>query len=1113
MSVEEASVDSAEFSLDESHRNVTDPEPLSDHSSRRASEDNSEPIIDEPVVSNTVDYTEGDNELDESDLPASPSQGPIADNLKDENELAEDRSITDKDSSAIYATDEDELVEHESIHEEGTQLAIENESESIKSEDDEDDENELAKGRSITENDPSATLIKDEDEDELVEHESINEEGTQLAIEHESESIKSDDEDIILEDPKESIDTADLADHQIDPYIDHSRASESQSIHDGKLHTELEDNQEDINNRESRFKGDDIQESSLVPGKNDEQDGVEKISEHHLDSKPSNSNEVHAFTKTDELIGDNSVDNSEHSAPPIVVSTKKEIKEPQASPSSGTPSPRFWHSKSDFLTSEPGSRRDSTASADSSRSEKKALGKIDYDSYFEGPQDKLVSRLVSSFESQMQSASTPTDKYSKPVKISKPSLVTVKSEKKSFSLDRPTRRPSEHSIASGTDQESASTLPFPEKSYLPEKSNEVEISNEVTEPKPVEQVKQVVEPSVTFEPINIEQPQVEDGEENMIFGVCVVGFNHARGPEVEYWVGPDGDKSTVWPYLAFQSLPDGSHSHEENFCYFTMLYDTEQKIAVNPTPKRDEEGHIVEQSDFRHATTLFGISCNRQLKVEELNNKTSDITRSTVQKSVVVVARKPIFGPIKEKLAIVTRAYFIQGDFEDRRIIDHLYENLTQIFNQKIDESEMNVGMPLRELVHRLGYKVLTLLKALLLEKRIFFYASNTELLCASQFSLISLIPNLINELDDCGSPLLSTYELKLKKPSSLRTSDRDSLLAFMGLPLQLFAAGGIFSPYVPLQQLDELKAQETKYFLVGSTNSLVLNPSVNYDIIVNMDEDSVKIVTKSLESPLALSWYDKRFMDAVIHAVDETWDAEDPYKTKGLVFYGSEDWIRIQFEGYLMHMLSCVKYNQFLTKLGSSPPPMMIREINGNPLTMYNMNWANAWKQSNSYRIFNKFTDEELFDIVEPTHMALSFSKPSGDNAISKVNKVFSNLWARKSSQNLAGPSKTPSPDGDDAQSVTSHVSSNRGEKYTEDALDSQGPSTPVGASPSVLSPAHSRSTTSEEPAAPKDGYFSTFSKWASSRKLFAKKSPSPVEPPTPEAEPQKLDSDSTAN
>lgn len=43
------------------------------------------------------------------------------------------------------------------------------------------------------------------------------------------------------------------------------------------------------------------------------------------------------------------------------------------------------------------------------------------------------------------------------------------------------------------------------------------------------------------------------------------------------------------------------------------------------------------------------------------------------------------------------------------------------------------------------------------------------------QFSLISLIPGLINHLEDCADPASDSYEKSVEKPTSLKTSDRSS--------------------------------------------------------------------------------------------------------------------------------------------------------------------------------------------------------------------------------------------------------------------------------------------------------------------------------------------------
>ena len=61
------------------------------------------------------------------------------------------------------------------------------------------------------------------------------------------------------------------------------------------------------------------------------------------------------------------------------------------------------------------------------------------------------------------------------------------------------------------------------------------------------------------------------------------------------------------------------------------------------------------------ATSVFGISCTRQMDSNELLNRPSDVTRSTVQKAVVVIADSPnFFGQLREKLSMVTGVWFAQ---------------------------------------------------------------------------------------------------------------------------------------------------------------------------------------------------------------------------------------------------------------------------------------------------------------------------------------------------------------------------------------------------------------------------------------------------------------------
>lgn len=95
--------------------------------------------------------------------------------------------------------------------------------------------------------------------------------------------------------------------------------------------------------------------------------------------------------------------------------------------------------------------------------------------------------------------------------------------------------------------------------------------------------------------------------------------------------------------------------------------------------------------------------------------------------------------------------------------------------------SQLTSGTSLRELVHKFRHRTLILLKMLLLQRRIMLFGYPVEMLCTYQYSLVSLIPGLLMALRDCGSPELDARKQRTR-PTSLRTSDRASLLRYMGL-------------------------------------------------------------------------------------------------------------------------------------------------------------------------------------------------------------------------------------------------------------------------------------------------------------------------------------------
>lgn len=161
-----------------------------------------------------------------------------------------------------------------------------------------------------------------------------------------------------------------------------------------------------------------------------------------------------------------------------------------------------------------------------------------------------------------------------------------------------------------------------------------------------------------------------------------------------------------------------------------------------------------------------------------------------------------------------------------------------------------------------------------------------------------------------------------------------------------------------------------TKSYIVGSTNSLLLQQRDRYsDILVNLDEDSINITSTSLKQALQLSTPDRRWIDFITQTVNDTWDEADPSRPKTLGFMGSEEFIRLQFEDYIVALLASVKYHSFMVKHANNPK-MLLPHIEGNPATDFNMEWVEAWMKTENYRIWNTKTDSHLFDIVEPRHL-----------------------------------------------------------------------------------------------------------------------------------------------
>ncbi|GAA5867817.1 hypothetical protein JCM3774_005866 [Rhodotorula dairenensis] len=595
-----------------------------------------------------------------------------------------------------------------------------------------------------------------------------------------------------------------------------------------------------------------------------------------------------------------------------------------------------------------------------------------------------------------------------------------------------------------------------------------------------------------------------------VYGVVCVGFDHALGPNIEFAypdsLATDHDLNKNLPFLA---LPDGAHARDEDYSYFHMLV---------PTLAQDR--------------TIFGISCNRQIPADQLLRKGKEVTRSTVQKAIVILASKPVFGALRDKLGVVTRSFFAQRNFDDKSILVDLFNSfeaaaaaaaesaaikhrereaqeeaaaaadraeqqqqqqqqqqrketeepertaatradrkgkgrseegdmsVTEETSAEVaatssdldpaapssrpvspwtrparlgsasslrgvgstrpprstdsghdepptspppeekeraaeESGEMYMGTSLRELVYRFRFKTLMLLKLVMLQRRVMFYAANTpvEQLCTFQYSLVTLIPALLTNLEDSASPLLDERSKRRKKPSSLRTSDKYSLIRYLGLPLDVFGKDSFFQPYLPLQQIDLLK---TRSYLVGTTNSIFQQQrDCHIDVLVNIDSATLEILNPKLTALVTLTAADRKWMDEIVTLVDQSWNAADPSRPLGQGFVGSDDFIRAKFEEYVCSLLACVKFGDFLSKERGERVEMLLSapELESYNPSSFNEAFIKAFKHTSAYESWDRMTDEAIFDLVEPKHPMEGKTNPIEDVGIRLVHGLHDSL------------------------------------------------------------------------------------------------------------------------
>uniref|UniRef100_A0A673XWM9 AVL9 homolog (S. cerevisiase) n=1 Tax=Salmo trutta TaxID=8032 RepID=A0A673XWM9_SALTR len=222
-----------------------------------------------------------------------------------------------------------------------------------------------------------------------------------------------------------------------------------------------------------------------------------------------------------------------------------------------------------------------------------------------------------------------------------------------------------------------------------------------------------------------------------VLHIVVVGFHHKKGCQVEYSYPPlipeEGHDSSnlpeEWKYLPFLALPDGAHNYQEDTVYFHLP----------PFSGADMK-------------CVYGVSCYRQIEAKSLKVRLADVTRETVQKSVCVLSRVPLYGLLQAKLQLITHAYFEEKDFSQISILKELYEHMNgSLRGTALEGSQVFLGMSPRDLILHFRHKVnscvlrlhgLTVCVCFLLQ--VLFYVSPVNRLVEALMTVLSLFPGMI---------------------------------------------------------------------------------------------------------------------------------------------------------------------------------------------------------------------------------------------------------------------------------------------------------------------------------------------------------------------------------
>ncbi|GJD07022.1 Late secretory pathway protein AVL9 [Galdieria sulphuraria] len=445
---------------------------------------------------------------------------------------------------------------------------------------------------------------------------------------------------------------------------------------------------------------------------------------------------------------------------------------------------------------------------------------------------------------------------------------------------------------------------------------------------------------------------------------------------------------------------------------------------------------------FRVDDKLFGVACFRQVAATSISSFSADprasreqerdfASRGTIQKSVVLLSKYPLFGVLLEHLRPVVSIYFEQGDFKRTNILAQLYHSVNAALscNQHCLYSSAFLyhGLELRRIIRRLGFHTLRIVKLLLLEKKVLLHSSPVESASNAVLSLASIFPGGLSYIAESTHANDSTVSLEQSR---------------LGFPLNCFRSNSscVLEPYAPLQRLQQLlgfrKAMNDESideefgkansgFLAGTSRNLglliasmtdhyeqsevggaALNPP---DAFVDITLGEVQYAPW-VEELCRLTRRERRFMENLISIISNSFPSRlgrfRLSQGKHTDYLHSEEYARERFHEYLQQFLiSIASIPNVLNKECWSDKFDIQTMFRSDMIENYGLPFCQAWLTTNIFDTWRKSCDMNVLfftrsmesklppkmktDNVSPPHLRVQSSSCTTSPLQGKSQKV----------------------------------------------------------------------------------------------------------------------------